>query len=74
MANLPKRIDPPERWKPVRGFEGRYEVSTMGRVRMSWPGAREPRMLIQNHRHTVERALAGGATKSRCCGWWPRVF
>lgn len=57
MANLPKRIDPPERWKPVRGFEGRYEVSTMGRVRKAWPGAREPKILSQNHRHTGERAL-----------------
>lgn len=26
-------MDPPEQWKPIRGYEGLYDVSTWGRVR-----------------------------------------
>lgn len=48
MGNVPKRVDPPERWRPVRGFEGRYEVSDQGRVRKAWPGARKPLILSQH--------------------------
>lgn len=54
MANLPKRTDPQERWRPVRGFEGRYEVSTMGRVRKAWPGAREPRVLSHFRKNRLD--------------------
>lgn len=57
MGAMQKRTDPTERWRPVRGFEGRYEVSTMGRVRKAWPGAREPRILSPHHRHNEEKAL-----------------
>jgi hypothetical protein len=33
MANVIVLDDPPERWAPVKGLEGYYEVSTLGRVR-----------------------------------------
>lgn len=57
MGNLPKTVDPPERWKPVRGFEGRYEVSDQGRVRKAWPGARKPRLLKNCTKRAGEKAL-----------------
>lgn len=39
---------PNEQWKPVKGFEGRYEVSNMGRVRST----------IDNHGRAVENIRA----------------
>lgn len=40
----------PERWRPVVGYEGRYEVSDLGRVRSSLPcrGLPVPRLLRSN--------------------------
>lgn len=57
MGNLPKRIDPPERWRPVRGFEGRYEVSSEGRVRKAWTGARKPLLLKAYRKRNYDRQL-----------------
>lgn len=39
-----------ERWKQIKGYEGRYEVSSLGRIRSldfrdSWDRARKGRVL-----------------------------
>lgn len=41
-----------EIWKPVKGYEGLYEVSNLGRVRRLWPISGHYRMLktfVRNH-------------------------
>ena len=36
MEQLVMCFDEPERWLPVVGYEGRYEVSDLGNVRSLW--------------------------------------
>lgn len=33
MTLEPSGVDPPEEWRPVKGYEGLYDVSDLGRVR-----------------------------------------
>ena len=35
MTNTP-RIEPPEKWLPIAGHEGLYEISSYGRVKSFW--------------------------------------
>ena len=63
----------PEEWRPVVGFENRYEVSSLGRVRRSttggntWPGrVLKPRsktngrltVSLDGHEHYINRLVA----------------
>jgi hypothetical protein len=49
-----------EEWRPVRGFEGLYSVSNMGRVRS------ESRVIA--HKHTGTRRIASRILRPGLCG------
>lgn len=50
----------PERWLPIPGYEGRYDVSDQGRVRswLLWHGDTGPRVISQNHTGSRQQYLA----------------
>ena len=57
----------PENWKPVPGFDGHYEVSSLGRVRsLPWPGHHKEAIIMkvfrQNSGYLVV-TLHGGKKK-----------
>lgn len=50
-----------ERWKDIKGFEGRYQISTLGNVKSL------PRVVTQEHtqhNHSVDRKIKGGIVKA----------
>ncbi len=54
-----------ERWLPVLGWEGIYDVSDMGRVRSYWSG--NHRKVIERHRVLSFRIASHGYIKVKLC-------
>ncbi len=59
-----------ERWRPVRDFEGFYEVSNMGRIRSlaRWVSARDGKRLIEGKVIDGSKSRAGYQKVELCAG------
>jgi hypothetical protein len=59
---------PGETWKPIPGYEGRYEISDLGRVWSVWRGTSRSGVMLRqfpNEKGYLKASLTDGAGRCR---------